>query len=128
MREFVLIFLLLHLTACSGLQTVPVQAVKDGGEGIPLHIGDRVELVTHDNEKLEFAVTDITDEGLGGKFGFIPYDEVRRLRVHRPGARHGENLTWLWGVLGLAALVGLAVASDSVTVCSGAPCPQSNSD
>jgi hypothetical protein len=110
------------------MQTIPVRDLQDQGENASLQIGDRVELVTYSNEKLDFAVTDITGEGLAGKFGFIPYDDIRRLRIHRPGYRQGQNPTWLWGVLGLAALIGLAAAADSVTVCSGSPCPQSNSN
>ena len=35
---------------------------------------------------MEFAVTDITTEGIGGKFGFIPFENIRRLRVQRPGS------------------------------------------
>ena len=128
MREVILSFLLLHLAACSGMQTVRVQDLQSSRENGSLQVGDRVELVTHNNEKLDFAVTDITSEGLAGKFGFIPYDDVRRLRVHRPGLQQGESMAWLWGVLGLAALVGLIAASDSVTVCSGTPCPQPESN
>lgn len=124
MREVILSFLLLHLAACSSMQTVPVQDLQGGRENGSLQPGDRVEVVTHDNEKLDFSVTDVTAEGLAGKFGFIPYDDIRRLRVRRPGRQQSESMTWLWGVLGVAALVGLIAASDSVTVCSGSPCPQ----
>jgi len=127
MREVILSFLLLHLAACSSMQTVPVQHLQGSQENSPMQPGDRVEVVTHDNEKLDFAVTDITAEGLAGKFGFIAYDDIRRLRVHRPGRQRGEGMAWLWGVLGVAALVGLIAASDSVTVCSGSPCPQPES-
>ena len=124
MREVVLSLLLMHLAACSSMQTIPVQDLRARGESSSLQIGDRVELVTTHSEKLDFAVTDITGEGLAGKFGFIPYHDIRRLRVHRPGTHEGETAGWLWGALGIAALVALIVSADSVTICSGAPCPQ----
>jgi hypothetical protein len=128
MREVILSLLLLHLAACSSMQTVRVQDLQSNRENGSLQVGDRVELVTHDNEKLDFAVTDITAEGLAGKFGFIPYEDVRRLRVHRPGLQQGESMAWLWGLLGVAALIGLIAASDSVTICSGSPCPRPESN
>ena len=114
---------MLHLVACSSMQAVPVQDVQSQGENGTLQIGDRVELLTTDNEKLEFAVTDITTDGLGGKFGFVAYEDIRRLRIHRPGQTKGGNLSWLWGVLGAAALIALISSADSVSVCSGTPCP-----
>jgi len=124
MRQFILSLLLTHLAACSGMQTIPLQEIQRPGENSPLQIGDRVEVVTRDNEKLDFAVTDITTEGVAGKFGFIPYQHIRRLSVHRPGHRNDNNLAWLWGLLGVAAVVALISSADSVTVCSGTPCPQ----
>jgi hypothetical protein len=124
MRQFVLSLLLLHLAACSGMQTIPLRDLRGHDRGSALQVGDRVELVTHDNEKLDFALTEVTDDGVAGKFGFIPYDDIRRLRVHRPGAGNAAGLTWLWGVLGAAAVIALLSSADSVTVCAGAPCPQ----
>jgi hypothetical protein len=126
MRQIILSLLLVHLAACSSMQTVPVQDLQRQGESGSLQIGDRVELLTDNKEKLDFAVTDITADGLGGKFGFIPYTDIRRLRIHRPAHYSAENATWLWGVLGVAALIALLSTADSVTVCSGAPCPPPN--
>jgi len=123
MRQVILSLLLIHLAACSSMQTIPLQELQNPGEHSPLQIGDRVELVTRGNEKLDFAVTDITEDGLAGKFGFVPYQDIRRLRVQRPGRQQGNSLTWLWGVLGVAAIVALISSADSVTVCSGTPCP-----
>ena len=122
MREVILSLLLLHLAACSSMQTIPLQDLQGRHASSALQIGDRVELDTTHNETLDFAVTDITEDGLSGKFGFIPYQDIRRLRAHRAGSGEGENLSWLWGALGLAALVALIVSADSVTFCSGTPC------
>ena len=124
MRQIVLSLLLLHLAACSSMQSVPVQDLRDRDKGDLLYPGDRVELVTRDHEKLDFTITDITADGLAGKFGFVAYDDIQRLRVRRAGQGNARNLTWLWGVLGAAAVIGLISAADSVTVCSNTPCPQ----
>jgi hypothetical protein len=126
MRQIILSFLLVHLMACSSMQTVPVQDLQSQGESGSLQIGDRVELLTYNKEKLDFAVTDITTDGLGGKFGFIPYTDIRRLRIHRPAHYSAADTPWIWGVLGLAALVALLSSADSVTVCTGGPCPPPN--
>jgi len=124
MRQLALILLIVHLAACSSMQTVPIRDVQAGGDNSPIFPGDRVEVITRDNEKLEFPVTDITDEGLSGQFGFIPYSDIHQLSVRRPGSDgDGEATKWILGALAAAAVVALVAASDSVTVCSGSPCP-----
>lgn len=122
LRYWILSLLILHLAACSSLQSVAVSDVRVGPESSPVRIGDRVEVLTRDNEKLNFAVTDITADGLAGRFGFVRFDDIRRLRVRRPGG-NGNTTTWILGIASVAALVALLVAADSVTVCSGGPCP-----
>jgi len=126
LRKLILSVVLIHLAACSGMQIIPVRDLQGRSGNSSLQIGDRVELATRNNEKLDFAVTEITPDGLAGRFGFIPYHDIRRLRVHRPGYAKSENRAWLWGVLGVAALIGLITAADSVTVCTNTPCPQTN--
>jgi len=123
MKYFILALLLLNLTACSSMQTVSIQNLENPEIPSDIQHGDRVEVITHDSETMEFAVTDITTAGIGGKFGFIPYDNIRRLRVQRPTSTGGQSTTWLWGVLGAAALVALIASADSVSICSGTPCP-----
>jgi len=123
LRQFALALLIVHLAACSSMQTVPVRDVQAGGENSPVFPGDRVEVVTYSNEKFEFAVTDITDEGISGQFGLIRFEDIRRLSVRRPGDNNGEATTWILGALAVAALIALVAASDSVAVCSGTPCP-----
>jgi len=123
MRQLTLVLLILHLAACSSMQTVAIRDVQAGGDQSPIFPGDRVEVITRDNEKLEFPVTDITDEGVSGQFGFIPYDDIRQLSVRRPGDGNGEATKWILGALAAAAVVALVASSDSVTVCSGSPCP-----
>lgn len=124
MRPVLISFLVVLLAACSSLQSVSVQDLQRQGDQGEIQPGDRVEIVTRSDEKLVFAVTDISTEGLGGKFGFIPYHNIRSLRVNRPGTAGDESYGWAWALLGVAALVALVVSADSVTVCSGSPCPQ----
>jgi len=108
------------------MQTVSIQDVRrEGGQG-EIQVGDRVEVVTRDREKFEFAVTDIDSQGIAGKFGFIPYENISRLSVRRRGNAGNHSWTWLWGVLGAAALVAIVASADSVSVCSGTPCPPDN--
>jgi hypothetical protein len=123
MRQLALALLIVHLAACSSMQTVAIRDVQAGGENSPIFPGDRVEVITRDNEKLEFPVTDITGEGISGQFGFIRYDDIRTLSVRKPGTDGDEATKWILGALAAAAVVALVAASDSVTVCSGSPCP-----
>ena len=122
MNRIVPALLTVLLAACSSMQPVSVRDLQGQESPTEIQMGDRVEVLTHDNEKFEFAVTEISALGLGGRFGFIPYERMRRLRVQRPGA--GEHdFTWLWVLLGTAAAFAVISAADSVTVCSPGPCP-----
>ena len=123
MRHFLLSLLILHLAACSSMQLISVQNVQSQGEDSGLYIGDEVEIITNDSEKLDFAVTDITNEGIGGKFGLVPYANIRSLKVKRAGSSDDSSLTWLWAVLGIVAVGAIIASADSVTVCSPGPCP-----
>lgn len=105
------------------MQTVAVRDVQPGSESSPVQTGDRVEVETRDHEKLDFTVTDITDDGLAGQFGFVRFDDIHTLRVRRPGQTDGSATKWLLGILGAAAAIALIVSADSVTACSGTPCP-----
>ena len=123
MKQLILALLLLNLTACSSMQMVSISDLEDPDIPSEIQHGDRVEVVTRDNEKMEFAVTNINTEGIGGKFGFIPFENIRRLSVQRPGSGSGNSANWIWGIIGAAALVALIASADSVSVCSGTPCP-----
>jgi hypothetical protein len=122
MRRALLVLLIPLLAACSSMQPVSVSDLADAQVPAEIGIGDRVEVVSRDGEKFEFAVTEINSIGLGGKFGFIPYRNMRRLSVRRPGT-DGHDLVWLWGILGAAVFVAVIASADSVSVCSPGPCP-----
>lgn len=125
MKYFFPALLVLHLVACSSMQPVSVHNLRDHGTPAEIGVGDRVEVITHAGEKFEFTVAEIDSLGLGGQFGFISFDQMRRLQVRRPG-RSAEDLTWLWAVLGVAAAALLIANVDSVTACSPGPCPSPN--
>jgi protein involved in polysaccharide export with SLBB domain len=122
MNRIFLALLVLLLAACSSMQPVRVSDLEGVAAPEQIAIGDRVEVTTRDQEKFEFAVREINEAGLGGEFGFIPYANMRKLRVRQPGSDAGD-LTWLWAILGVAAAALLISNADSVTVCSPGPCP-----
>lgn len=122
MRVLLLSLLVLHLAACSSMQRVRVSDLEGNDAPAEVREGDRVEVVTVDREKFEFAVTEINAFGLGGRFGFIPYQRMRLLSVRRPGTDPAD-LQWLWALLGAAVVVVVIANADSVSVCSPGPCP-----
>ena len=122
MKRLFLALLVLNLNACSSMQSVSVRDMQSGAPPADIRNGDRVEVTTRDREKFEFTVTEINAAGLGGKFGFIPYQNMQQLKVRRPGSSP-DDFEWLWAVLGLALVIGLIASADSVSVCSPGPCP-----
>jgi hypothetical protein len=105
------------------MQPVSVHDLADAEAPAEVVVGDRVEVITKDSEKFEFTVSEINAVGLGGKFGFIPYERMRQLSVRRPGSDSDGGLEWLWAVLGAAIVVAVIASADSVSVCSPGPCP-----
>lgn len=122
MRRAFLALLVILLAACSSMQPVSVSDLANGQAPAEIQAGDRVEVISKAGEKFEFTVTEINEIGLGGKFGFIPYQNMRRLSVRQPGG-DADDFGWLWGVLGAALFVAIIANADSVSVCSPGPCP-----
>ena len=87
-----------------------------------LDFGSLVEVRTLGGERAKFRVTELNAGGLGGNAGFYWYDDLESLKVEQPGADTDATAIIL-GVLGVAALVFLVNNADSVSVCSGTPCP-----
>jgi hypothetical protein len=123
MNRLLAAFLVILLAACSSMQPVSVHDLADAEAPAEIVIGDRVEVITRDSEKFEFTVNEINAVGLGGKFGFIPYERMRKLSVRRPDSDSEGGLEWLWAVLGAAIVVAIIASADSVSVCSPGPCP-----
>jgi len=126
MKPLLLSLLILNLAACSSMQPVSLRDVRGNDAPAEIREGDRVEVVTKDGDKFEFDATQINASGVGGKFGFIPYERMRSLSVLRPDSPSADNLGWLWAILGTAAAIALISNADSVSVCSPGPCPQPN--
>lgn len=123
MRRLLLALLVILLAGCSSMQPVRVSDLTGNEAPADIREGDRVEVTTKAGEKFEFSVSEINALGLGGEFGFIPYEHMRQLRVRRPGSASGDGLEWLWAVLGAAIVVAVIANADSVTACSPGPCP-----
>lgn len=123
LRRYILALLVFNLAACSSMQTVNFGQSGHYEPPPELEIGKRVEVTTFDREKLEFTVTEVTAEGIGGKFGFIPYENIRQLRVQVPGSGDNNWSTWVLGIITALGLAWLIASADSVSVCSGTPCP-----
>jgi len=126
MRKFPIVLialLVLNLAACSSMQPVRVSNLKGNPAPAEVREGDRVEVVTRDGETFEFSVTELNEFGLGGQFGFVPYERMRSLSVRRPGSDFGDSGHWIGILLGAALFVALIANADSVSICSPGPCP-----
>ena len=124
MKQILLALLVLNLAACSSMQPVRISDLKGNPAPAEVSAGDRVEVTTRDGERFEFSVTELNEIGLGGKFGFIPYEKMRSLEVRQPGGDFSEAGYWVGILLGAALFVALIANADSVSVCSPGPCPQ----
>ena len=122
LSRYLLALLLFNLAACSTMQTVNIESAMQYPPPRGVDYGSLVKVRTLDNRSAEFRVTEITDDGLGGKPGFFRYEDLKSLKVEQPG----KEVNWgmiLGGILAVAAVVLLIDNADSVRVCSGTPCP-----
>ena len=125
LTRYLLCLLLFNLTACSSMQTVNVDDAMKYSSARGVEHGSLVHVKMLDNRSVKFRVTELTPDGLGGNQGFYRFEEMKSLKVDNPAAKNSDN-TWAWilGVLGVAALVALVSNADSVSICSGTPCPE----
>ena len=114
--------LVLNLAACSTLQPVSIESAMQYSPPRGIDYGSLVEVKTLDKRTVKFRVTEISDEGLGGKQGFYRFEDMKSLRVDNPGKK-GDTTAYILGALGVIALIALIVNADSVTICSPSPCP-----
>ena len=112
----------LNLAACASMRNVDLQRAVQTSNARGVEVGRLVEVRTLDGQTVKFRVTDIDDQGIGGTQGYYLYTDMQQLKVEDPDASE-YNVEWVLGVLTAVALIALAVSSDSVSVCSGAPCP-----
>jgi hypothetical protein len=122
-KRYLLALLVLNLAACSSLQPVSIESAMQYSPPRGVDHGSLVEIKTLDKRTVKFRVTEISDDGLGGKLGFFHYEDMKSLRVETPGKDHGDTLAYILGVIGAIALIALVANADSVAVCSPSPCP-----
>jgi hypothetical protein len=120
--RYLLCLLLFNLAACSTMQTVDVGDALRYSAPRGVDQGSLVQVATLDGRSARFRVTEMTPDGLGGNQGFFRYEDMKSLKVENPSAG-GDAWMWVLGILGVAALVALVASADSVSICSGAPCP-----
>ncbi len=121
-KRYLLGLLVLNLAACSTLQPVDIESAMKYSPPRGIDYGSLVEVKTLDKRTVKFRVTEITDDGLGGKQGFFRYEDMKNLRVDNPGKK-GDTTAYILGALGFIALIALIANADSVAVCSPGPCP-----
>jgi hypothetical protein len=122
LRNYFLALLVFNLSSCASMQAVDVQDAMRYPPPPGIDIGSLVEVETLDERELRFRVTGMTDQGLDGKYGFIAWENMARLRVD-PGESHeGKAAGYLLGALGIIALLALIGSADSVSICSHPPC------
>jgi len=125
LRSYLLSILLFNLAACSSMQPVSVESAMQRTTISGIDYGSLVEVKTLANRTSKFRVTEMNEDGLGGKPGFFRYEDMKSLKVQSEGSNNsGEFWGYLLGALGIAALIALVANADSVTVCSPSPCPQ----
>ena len=123
--RYLLCLLLFNLGACSSMQTVDVESAMQNATAGGIEYGSLVRVETLDHQKAKFRVTEMTGEGIGGKQGFFRFEDMLSLKVEKTaGENSGSTLAWVLGALGVGALVFLVANADSVSVCSGQPCPR----
>lgn len=121
--RFLLCLLVLNLTACSTYHTVNIERAMNQPAPSGVDFGSLVKVTPLEGRTVSFRVTELTPEGLGGGGGFYRYEEMKTLKVDKPGSNDGQTLSVVLGILGVAALVALIANADSVRVCSPSPCP-----
>ena len=123
--RYLLCLLVFNLSACSTMQTVDLQRAVQTSNARGVEYGRLVEVRMLDGERARFRVTEMNEQGIGHDDAFYRYVEMESLKVDNPNSNASEETwTWILGVIGFAALIALAVNSDSVSVCSPGPCPE----
>jgi hypothetical protein len=122
-RCYLLSLLVLNLAACSTMQPVSVEQAMHHSPPTGIDFGSLVEIETLDNERANFRITEIGNDGLGGKPGFYRYEDMKSLRVQKQPQSEGGNIGgYILGVLGVIGLIALISSADHVAVCSPSPC------
>jgi hypothetical protein len=107
------------VTALTGCTTL--RPLHDPGEPESLRTqlkrGDRVEVVTHEGQRVRFEVTEIGESALigtaaGSKAVEIPQDQIAQVEVRRQSGL--KNSLLAAGALGILLLVAIAAAPAAI--------------
>ena len=121
-RNYLLALMVFNLTACASMQTVDVQSAMRYPPPPGIDFGSLVEIKTLDERRLKFRVTDVTNLGLDGKYGFIAYEDMAQLKGDTSTRNQGKTAEYIFAALGFVALIALIGSADTVNVCSHPPC------
>ena len=121
-RKYILTLLICLLSACSSMQVVDVGSAMRNAPPPGLEIGSLVEVETLDERKMKFRVTELSQWGLTGKYGFVAYEDIARLKVEAHTRNEGRVTGYILSTLGIVALIALIDSADSVRICSSPPC------
>jgi hypothetical protein len=120
--RYLLCLLLFNLSACSSYQTVNIERAMNQPAPAGVDFGSLVKVTPLQGRTVSFRVTELTPEGLGGGGAFYRYEDMKTLKVDKPGSNDGQALSVVLGILAVGALVALIANADSVRVCSPSPC------
>ena len=123
-RNYLLALLVFNLTSCASMRTVDVESAMRYPPPPGIDTGSLVEIKTLDDQKLKFRVTEVTNLGLNGKYGFVAYEDMVNLKVDTSVQNEGKTTAYILGVLGFIALIALIGSADTVRVCSHTPCEE----
>ncbi len=119
---FMAALLSLVLAGCASMQAIDVQEAMRYPPPPGVDIGSLVEVRTLAGREMKFRVTEVNILGLDGKYGFVAYEDMDRLKVEKPPNKDSNLASYILGALGVIALIALVDDADAVVVCSDPPC------
>ena len=108
--HYLIIVYLICMTGCTDFRRLQID--DSATNPYDLSVGDTVLLVTNNDQRFEFEITDITSTSLVGKHVVIPFDQIRvanREEIHAVKTTAAVS----GGVL-VAFLAGLMIAFASI--------------
>ena len=106
-KNYILALLLFNLCSCATTHIVPVPPI--GFVPNSIDIGDKVEVVTFDNDIHTFKVTKIDTAGIGSSTEFFAYADIKSMEV-RQASDAGPYTMLVLGAIIIGAVVAGAAA------------------
>lgn len=106
-RKSLVAFLILSLIlgSCASHDTIPA---APGNIQALIEPGDKVRIVTKDNQENEFVVVEVTDEAIVGENVKIPFDDITKLEEETRNA---------WENIFLISLLTIVFVGSEVMAC-----------